>query len=79
MKKSFISKHISAFTILLVSAMAYSSNMATMYVYVCNGPSSKAYHYSPNCKGLQKCSKQVIKVTLEEAKEKGRKLCGYED
>jgi len=28
---------------------------------------------------LQKCSKQVIKVTLEEAKEKGRKLCGYED
>ena len=76
--KSFISKLISAFTILLVSAMAYSSNMATMYVYVCNGPSSKAYHYTPNCK-LQKCSKQVIKVTLEEAKEKGRKLCGYED
>jgi len=53
--------------------------MATMYVYVCNGPSSKAYHYTPNCKGLQKCSKQVVKITLEEAKEKGRKLCGYED
>ena len=50
MEKTFISKLVSAFTILLVSAMAYSSNMATMYVYVCNGPSSKAYHYSPNCK-----------------------------
>ena len=33
--KSFISKLVSAFTILLVSAMAYSSNMATMYVYIC--------------------------------------------
>lgn len=77
--KSFISKLISAFTILLVSAMAYSRNIVTMYVYVCNGPSSKAYHYTPNCKGLQKCSKQVVKVTLEEAKEEGRKLCGYED
>ena len=77
--KYFISKIIIVLTVMLVGAMAYSSNMTTTYVYVCNGPSSKAYHYSPNCKGLQKCSKQIVKITLDEAKKKGRKLCGYED
>lgn len=67
------------FTILLVSALTYSGNVAPKYVYICNGANSKAYHYSPNCKGLQRCSKETEKITLEDAKKKGRKLCGYEN
>ena len=77
--KSLISKLVSAFTILLVSAMAYSSNVASNYVYICKGSSSYAYHYNPNCRGLRKCSTSLEKIILEEAKSKGRKLCGYED
>lgn len=77
--KSFTSKLILIFTILLVSVIAYSSNVASNYVYICKGSSSYAYHYNPNCRGLRKCSTSLEKITLEEAKSKGRKLCGYED
>ena len=77
--KSFISKLVSAFTILLVSAIAYANNLTSKYVYICKGSNSYAYHYNPNCRGLRKCSTSLEKITLEEAKSKGRKLCGYED
>ena len=77
--KSFTFKHILILTILLVSVIAYSSNVASNYVYICKGSGSYAYHYNPNCRGLRKCSTSLEKITLEEAKSKGRKLCGYED
>jgi len=46
-------------------------------VYICTGPSSKAYHKTKNCKGLRNCSKEIISVTLDEAKNMNRKPCGY--
>lgn len=77
--KTFISKLVSAFTILLVSVIAYANNVTSKYVYICKGSNSYAYHYNPNCRGLRKCSTSLEKITLEEAKSRGRKLCGYED
>ncbi|ERI63065.1 hypothetical protein HMPREF1551_01467 [Capnocytophaga sp. oral taxon 863 str. F0517] len=40
---------------------------------------SRAYHYNPHCRGLKQCTTELEKLTLREAKEIGRKLCGYED
>ena len=49
------------------------------YVYVCNGPSSKRYHYSQNCRGLRNCSTDLERTTIAEARRRGRTLCGWED
>ena len=47
------------------------------YVYVCTGPTSKKYHKTNTCRGLKSCSKEVVKVTLEKAKQMNRTPCGY--
>lgn len=46
-------------------------------VFVCTGPQSKRYHKRSDCRGLQSCSKSIIRVTKSEAKEMGRTPCGY--
>lgn len=48
---------------------------AVEYVYICTGPYAATYHYCDDCKGLNKCSASVRKVTLEEAEEMGRRPC----
>lgn len=45
------------------------------YVYICTGPKSKRYHKTSSCRGLEKCSKDVKKVTLVYAEGKGRTPC----
>ena len=49
------------------------------YVYVCTGSSATRYHLAKDCRGLSYCSKEVVKITLSDAKKKGRTLCGWED
>ena len=44
-------------------------------VYICNGPYSKRYHESPNCKGLYKCTTDIDEVSIREAKNMGRTPC----
>lgn len=46
-------------------------------VYVCTGPQAKSYHNDANCMGLQSCSAEVEQVSIEEAKDEGRKPCRY--
>ena len=46
-------------------------------VYVCTGPMSQCYHIDRNCYGLQRCSKRVVTVNLQEAQENGRRPCHY--
>lgn len=48
---------------------------AQVYVYICNGPESKRYHSTPDCRGLSRCSTAIEKVTLEEAEREGRTPC----
>ncbi|GHC48082.1 hypothetical protein GCM10008083_09230 [Ulvibacter litoralis] len=48
-------------------------------VYICKGPSSKKYHYKKDCRGLSNCSTDVYPVSLSDAKQFGRTLCGWED
>ncbi len=50
----------------------------TSYVYICHSQSAYSYHYKQDCKGLSRCTHDVLKVTLEDAKTKyKRKLCGW--
>ena len=56
----------------------YDSNTkSTEYVYICTGPQAKSYHKDTNCMGLQSCSAEVEQVSIEEAKDEGRKPCRY--
>jgi hypothetical protein len=48
-------------------------------VYICIGPKSTKYHLKEDCRGLKNCSTKVEKVTLKDAQDKGRTLCGFED
>lgn len=49
------------------------------HVYICEGPDSYAYHYDNKCPGLERCTTELRKVSKEEAKNLGRKECGWED
>lgn len=64
---------------LLIFTLSISTNSQSNTVYLCNGPGSKKYHYIPHCRGLKSCSTQLEKVSLAEARRRGRSLCGYED
>lgn len=45
-------------------------------VYICTGPQSKKYHATKDCRGLNKCSDDIIPVSLAKAKNMGRGPCG---
>jgi hypothetical protein len=47
-------------------------------VYICDSSGGKKYHLDPNCKGLHSCSHKIVRLTLEQAKKRGKTLCGYE-
>ncbi len=38
-------------------------------VYICNSKESVAYHNNKSCKGLQKCTHEVLSVTQQQAEE----------
>jgi hypothetical protein len=50
----------------------------TEYVYLCEGPYSKVYHRSNECRGLSRCSTKIVKVTVAEAVKMGRRPCKIE-
>jgi hypothetical protein len=45
-------------------------------VYICDSNTAKAYHASEDCRGLNRCTHEVVKVTKKEAEEQyGRVKC----
>jgi hypothetical protein len=45
-------------------------------VYICDSQTAKAYHSSENCRGPNRCTHAVVKVTKKEAEEEyGRGKC----
>lgn len=60
-----------------INGLYDSNTKSTEYVYVCTGPKAKSYHKDENCMGLQSCSAEVEQVSIEEAKDEGRKPCRY--
>lgn len=55
--------------------MAINISAGDSYVYICTGPQSKKYHKTEKCRGLNKCSGTIKKITLEEAKKINRTPC----
>ena len=39
------------------------------YVYICTGPKAEKYHKTDRCRGLNRCSADIKKVSLDEANE----------
>ncbi len=61
---------------LALSAIALStSSRNDETVYICTGPKAEVYHSKSNCRGLNRCSGDVRKVTLSKAIEMGRRAC----
>ena len=44
-------------------------------VYVCTGPKATTYHKTNHCSGLNRCSGDIIPVSLSKAKQMGRRPC----
>lgn len=65
--------------LLLLCFVSLTSFYTETDVYLCNTKGGKKYHFTKDCQGLRNCQGEIIKVTLTEAKEKGKTICGYED
>ena len=50
-------------------------NKPTEKVWICTSPKAYRYHNNQDCKGLQNCSYDIIKVTISEAKDRGLTEC----
>lgn len=66
-------KHLLLFLFLMVGTIIPTEN----YVYICTGSYSKCYHKTDKCEGLEYCSKDIKKITIEQAKQMNRKPCRY--
>ena len=65
--------------LLLAILLGLTSFTTEADVYLCNSKGGKKYHFTKDCQGLRNCQAEIIKVTLSDAKSKGKTICGYED
>lgn len=71
-----VMKQVLLLTLLL---FCISSFQTEKEVYICDSPTALKYHYKSDCKGLEKCTHEVKKISLTEAKALKYTVCGYED
>lgn len=65
--------------LILVSSQLMGCGSGDNSVYVCVSSSAYAYHYDPDCYGLNRCSHEIRKMSEKDAENYyGRSLCGYE-
>ena len=69
-------KFISSLKFALI-ALLLASCAEDKGVYICTGRTAKRYHKAENCQGLNRCSGEVRKVTIDEARRYGRTPCRY--
>ncbi len=50
-------------------------NSQETYVYICTGPNSKCYNRTSTCRGLGRCSGDIVKISKSSAIDKGRRAC----
>lgn len=79
-KKSNMRKNMFFSTVLLlVFIVSVSFYAMVSEVYICTGKYSKKYHYVSDCRGLSNCKSSIKEVDINDAKNYGRTLCGWED
>lgn len=63
-----------------VSIFAFSSwKSSSGNVFICDNGKTEVYHLDKECHGLKRCTTGITPLTLKEAKDKGLRLCGYEE
>lgn len=63
------------FSFMLLLAVPLSTNCQSERVYICTGSSSKAYHRTSYCRGLNNCRASVKAVSKATAVQMGRVPC----
>lgn len=61
-----------------VILLSFTKSVQTT-AYICVSPNAKKYHYSKNCRGLQKCTHTIKQTTVSEAKGLGYTVCLIEN
>ena len=62
--------------ILLALALSFcASTPSGNYVYICTGPKATVYHKTSDCRGLNRCSGSIKKVSEAQAKSMKRRRC----
>ena len=80
MKKALLILSLGVFAFSFTPTQNLTELPEATSVYICDSEGAKKYHLNKNCRGLKNCNHKIIKVTIEEAKKKGKKtLCGWED
>lgn len=51
------------------------NSQAEQMVYICTGGSSKKYHATKQCHGLNSCGGEIKQITLKKAIDMGRTAC----
>lgn len=62
----------------LLAISVYTFSLApsqSTAVYICVSPTGKKYHYSKNCRGLQRCTHEIRKTTVDDAKKLNYTVC----
>ncbi len=61
----------------LLSFPLIGMETANETVYICTGPKAVVYHKTKDCRGLSKCSDDVVSVSLEKISKTSRpcKIC----
>lgn len=74
---SYEHKNKQTLKLLLVVTLLVSLTGAAQVanVYICTGRYAKVYHSNKNCKGLDNCKGEVKLVSLETAKQQGKRAC----
>jgi len=67
------------YTLLLILLILSSFDTVETSVYICGSTGAKKYHYKETCRGLNSCSRGVVKTSVKQAQNLGLTLCGWED
>ena len=76
-KENIMKKKLFTLTFALLIPIFFSnaeSLQSNSTVYICTGPKAVVYHKTPKCSGLNRCSGDIVKTTIEKAK-KTRRAC----
>jgi len=64
---------LTLFTLLLLSSFTFENSSSS--VYICTGPKAKVYHSVSTCRGMSRCSGNIVRVSLAKAEKMGRREC----
>ena len=56
-----------------------SSTIENSTVFICDSPTAKKYHFNKECRGLNRCTHEIKKISKSEAVKIGFTVCLIEN